>query len=53
MPKRDNVPWDWRRLHNEGLNDLYSSPNSIRVSKNEMGGTCSRHGGEGGFSGKT
>jgi hypothetical protein len=23
----------WRRLHNEELNDLYSSPNSIRVIK--------------------
>jgi hypothetical protein len=32
-PKRDEVTGEWRRLHNEGLNDLYSSPNIIRVIK--------------------
>jgi hypothetical protein len=26
-PKRDDVMWEWRKLHNEELNDLYSSPN--------------------------
>jgi hypothetical protein len=31
-PKRDEVTGKWRRLHNEELNDLYSSPN-IRVIK--------------------
>ena len=25
--KRDKVTGDWRKLHNEGFNDLYSSPN--------------------------
>jgi hypothetical protein len=25
-PKRDEVTWEWRKLHNEDLNDLYSSP---------------------------
>jgi hypothetical protein len=30
-PKRDEATGEWRRLHNEELNDLYSSPNIIRV----------------------
>jgi hypothetical protein len=32
-PNRDEVTGYWRRLHNEELNDLYSSPNIIRVIK--------------------
>jgi hypothetical protein len=32
-PKRDDVTGEWRRLHNKELNDLYSSPNVIRVIK--------------------
>jgi hypothetical protein len=31
--KRDGVTGEWRRLHDEELNDLYSSPNIIRVIK--------------------
>ena len=27
------VTWEWRRLHNEQLNDLYASPNMIQVIK--------------------
>jgi len=32
-PKSDEVTRDWRKLHNEELNDLYSSPNIVRVIK--------------------
>jgi hypothetical protein len=32
-PKRDEVTREWRRLHNEELNDLHSSPNIMRVIK--------------------
>ena len=47
-PKRDEVKGEWRKLHNEELNNLYSSPNILRVikiKKNEMGGACSAYGG--------
>jgi hypothetical protein len=30
-PKRDEVIGEWSKLHNEELNDLYCSPNVIRV----------------------
>jgi hypothetical protein len=32
-PKRDKVTWEWRKLYNEEFNDLYSSPNMVRVIK--------------------
>ena len=32
-PRRDEVTGDWRRLHNKELDDLYSSPNIVRVIK--------------------
>jgi len=32
-PKRDEVTGEWRKLHNEELNDLYCSPNMVRVIK--------------------
>ena len=31
--RRDEVTGEWRRLHKEELNDLYSSPNIVRVIK--------------------
>jgi len=38
-PRRDEVTGDWRRLHNEELNDLYPSHNIAgdKIEKNEMG----------------
>jgi hypothetical protein len=32
-PKRDDVTGEWRKLHNEELHDLYSSPSIIRIIK--------------------
>jgi hypothetical protein len=32
-PKREEVTGDWRKLHNEELHNLYSSPNVIRMIK--------------------
>ena len=32
-PKRDEVTGEWRKLHNEELNDLYSSLNIVQVIK--------------------
>ena len=59
-PKRDGVKGEWRKLHNEELNDLYSSLNIVRViknEKNEMGGACDTYGGRDrcaqGFGGET
>jgi hypothetical protein len=34
-PKRDDVTGDWRKLHNEELHNLYSSPNIIRMIKSK------------------
>jgi hypothetical protein len=32
-PKRDEVTGEWRKLHYEELNDLYCSPNIVRMIK--------------------
>jgi len=32
-PERNEVTSEWRKLHNEELNDLSSSPNVVRVIK--------------------
>jgi len=32
-PRRDEVTGEWRRLHKEELNNLYTSPNIVRVIK--------------------
>ena len=32
-PKRDEVTGEWRKLHNEEINNLYCSPNIVRVIK--------------------
>ena len=48
-PKSDEVSGEWRKLHNEELNDLYCSHNIVRVIKSRkdvMGGACSTYGGE-------
>jgi hypothetical protein len=34
-PRRDEVTGEWRKLHNEELNDLYPSPNIVRVIKSK------------------
>jgi hypothetical protein len=46
-PKRNEVTGEWRKLHNEELHNLYSSPDIIRqvkVKANKVGGACVTHG---------
>ena len=50
-PWRDEVMWDWRRLHKEELNDLYCSTYRAgdKIEKKEMGWACGLNGrGKGG-----
>jgi hypothetical protein len=45
-PKRDEVIGEWRKLHNEELNDLYCSTNIVWVKKiknNGIGAACSMY----------
>jgi hypothetical protein len=41
-PRRDEVTREWRKLRNEKLNDLYCSPNIIRVIQSRRMG-CAGH----------
>jgi hypothetical protein len=46
-PKRDEVMGEWRKLHNEELNGLYSLPQyraGDKIEKNETDGACSTNG---------
>jgi hypothetical protein len=55
-PNRDEVTEEWRELHNEELNNLYSSPNIVRVIKSESDGQGMYHVWDGlvqGFGGET
>ena len=47
-PKRDEVTGEWRKIHNEELNELYSPKIFwvIKFEKNETGGAYSTYGGE-------
>ena len=45
-PKRDEVKGEWRKLDNEELNDLYSSPDIVLVIKSKRGGACNAYGRE-------
>jgi len=36
-PKGEKVTGEWKKLQNKELNDLYSSPNIVRVIKSRMG----------------
>jgi len=50
-PRRDEVTGEWRKLHNEELNDLYFSPNIVRVIKSRRmrwAGHVARMGEDGG-----
>ena len=47
-PKRDEVMGEQIKQHNKKLNDMYSSPNIVRIRKSRRttGGTCSTYGEE-------
>jgi len=45
-PRRDEVTREWRRLHNEELNDLFFTQYYAddKIEKNEMGWACGAYG---------
>jgi len=55
-PKRDKATGEWRKLHNDGFDDLYSAPNIVRVIKSRRmrwaGHVVSTRGGKGCVLGK-
>jgi hypothetical protein len=42
--RRDELTREWRKIHNEELNCLYSSPNMVRVIKSRRVGHVARMG---------
>jgi hypothetical protein len=42
VTRHTSIRWKWRKLHNEKLHDLYSSPNIVRVIKSRTMG-CAGH----------
>ena len=47
-PKRDELTGEWRKLHNEELNDVYSLTQYCaggKIETNEMGRACGAYGG--------
>ena len=44
--RRDEVTWEWRKLHTEEFIDVYCSPSGDQVEKNEIGEACNTYGGE-------
>ena len=44
-PKRDEIRGEWRKQHNEKLNDLYCSPKFFggKIENNEGDGACSEY----------
>jgi len=45
-PRRDEVMGEWRRFHNEELNDLYPHQYCVgdKIEKNEIGWACGAYG---------
>jgi hypothetical protein len=42
-PKREEVAGGRRRMYNDEIHNLYASPHTVRVMKDEVGGACSTY----------